>query len=137
MKIDTRQILAQGSTLTEEFSSAELDLDTEIIKFCGPIKARAVISKSYEAIGVNLNLEAPMLMRCSRCLQELNTGFNRQIGLHYAVDKLEPVIDLDPDIREEIILSYPINPLCDSDCKGLCPRCGCNLNEGGCNCGFT
>ncbi|MDD2679283.1 MAG: DUF177 domain-containing protein [Candidatus Omnitrophica bacterium] len=137
MKIDTRQIPDEGLTLTEEFSSAELDLDTEIIKFCGAIKAKAVISKSYDAIGVKLSLNAPMLMSCSRCLQELNTGFSRQIELHYAVDKLEPIIDLDPDIREEIILSYPINPLCSDACKGLCPRCGCNLNEGGCNCGST
>ena len=43
-------------------------------------------------------------------------------------------IDLDQDIREEIILDYPIKPLCNPDCKGLCPKCGKNLNEGGCNC---
>ncbi|MDD4894729.1 MAG: DUF177 domain-containing protein, partial [Candidatus Omnitrophica bacterium] len=93
--------------------------------------------KSYDAIAVVLTLSAPMLIRCSRCLEEINSGFNQEFELHYAVDKLEPVIDLDPDIREEIILSYPINPLCDADCKGLCPRCGHNLNEGGCNCGST
>ncbi|MFA5176724.1 MAG: DUF177 domain-containing protein [Candidatus Omnitrophota bacterium] len=137
MKIDTRQIPAQGLILTEEFSPAELDLDTEIIKFSGPIKAKAVISKSYAAIGVNLSLNAPMLVNCSRCLQEFNADFNRQIQLHYAEDKVEPIIDLDPDIREEIILSYPINPLCNDACKGLCPKCGCNLNEGGCHCGST
>jgi uncharacterized protein len=43
-------------------------------------------------------------------------------------------IDLNPDIREEIILVYPIKPLCSIDCKGLCPKCGKNLNEGKCNC---
>lgn len=134
MKIDARKIPAEGLTLTEEFSPAELDLDTEVIKFSGPIKAKAVISKSYDALAVELTLDAPMLVCCGRCLEEVNTGFHRDMELHYAVDKLEPVIDLDPDVREEIILSYPINPLCGADCKGLCPKCGMNLNQGSCNC---
>lgn len=137
MKIDTRKIPDEGLILSEEFSPLELDLDTEIIKLSGTIKAKAVISKSYGAIGVVLALEAPMLVSCSRCLQEINSRFKAQLELHYAVDKLEPVIDLDPDIREEIILSYAINPLCSVDCKGLCPKCGYNLNKGGCNCGPT
>ncbi len=137
MKIDTRQIPDDGLTLAEEFSPSELDLETEIIKFNGPVKVKARITKSYGAIGVTLDLSAPMHITCGRCLEEISAGFNRQAQLNYAVDKLEPIIDLDSDIREEIILSYPINPLCDDNCKGLCPRCGHNLNEGGCNCGTT
>lgn len=137
MKIDTRKIPEEGLTLTEEFSPAELDLDTEVIKFSGSIKAKAVVSKSYDAVGVALVIEATMLILCSRCLEEVNSVFNKQFELHYAVDKLEPVIELDPDIRGEIILSYPINPLCEAGCKGLCPKCGYNLNQGGCNCGPT
>jgi len=153
MKIDTRKIPDEGLTLSEEFSPAELDLDTEVIKLSGPIKVKAVISKSYDAVEIVLTLEAAMLVSCSRCLEEIDSGFHKQFEWHYAVDKLEPVIDastrlsingersrtidLDPDIREEIILSYPINPLCDAGCKGLCPKCGHNLNEGGCNCGST
>jgi len=137
VKIDARQIPDDGLVLTEEFSPSELDLETGIIKFSGPVKVRAHVTKSYGAIGVILDLNAPMRIICGRCLEEINSGFNRQVQLDYAVDKLDPIIDLDPDIREEIILSYPINPLCSNNCKGLCPRCGHNLNEGGCNCGAT
>ena len=137
MKINTRQIPDDGLILTEEFSPLELDLETEIIKFNGPVKVRAHLTKSYGAIGANLTLSASMHVICGRCLKEVDAEFNRQAQLHYADNKLDPMIDLDPDIREEIILSYPINPLCSDDCKGLCPRCGHNLNEGGCNCGAT
>ena len=137
MRIDTRKIPDEGLTLSEEFSPAELDLDTEVIKLSGSIKAKAVISKSYDAIAVVLTLDAAMLVSCSRCLEEIDSAFHKQFELHYAVDKLDPVIDLDQDLREEIILSYPLNPLCDAGCKGLCPKCGHNLNEGGCNCGST
>ena len=137
MKIDVRSIPASGLILTEEFSPQELDLDTEIIKFSGPIRAKAVISKSYNAVGVDLTLSGAMRTICSRCLEKIDTGFNRQAQINYAVDNLEPVIELDPDIREEIILNYPMKPLCKDSCMGLCPKCGGNLNEGGCNCGST
>lgn len=137
MRIDTRKIPDQGLVLTEEFNPRDLDLDTEVIKFSGPVKARAAVTKSYAALTIELTLEAPMFVSCSRCLEEINTAFKHAVKLHYAIDKLEPIVDVDPDIREEIILSYPINPLCEETCKGLCPRCGRNLNEGGCNCGTT
>jgi DUF177 domain-containing protein len=43
-------------------------------------------------------------------------------------------IDLKPAIREQILLQIPAPPLCAEDCKGLCPRCGKDLNEGECGC---
>ncbi len=87
---------------------------------------------------MRLNLQALMYTSCSRCLKELGIDFNRNnIELSYPVNKGEIVIDLNPDIREEIILDYPIKPLCNPNCKGLCLHCGKNLNEGGCSCGTT
>src|SRR5206468_3309557 len=41
-------------------------------------------------------------------------------------------IDLRPALREQILLSIPPSPLCKEDCKGLCPVCGKDLNEGDC-----
>ena len=43
-------------------------------------------------------------------------------------------IDLSAAVREQILLSVPASPLCRDDCKGLCPRCGRDLNEGDCGC---
>lgn len=37
-------------------------------------------------------------------------------------------------LREQIILAIPMQPLCDTDCKGLCQHCGNDLNKGPCNC---
>jgi uncharacterized protein len=37
-------------------------------------------------------------------------------------------------VREEIILSIPMKAVCSETCKGLCPECGQNLNEGQCDC---
>jgi uncharacterized protein len=43
-------------------------------------------------------------------------------------------LDLRPAIREEWLLAQPRYVLCREDCKGLCPRCGQNLNDGPCDC---
>jgi uncharacterized protein len=37
-------------------------------------------------------------------------------------------------IREEILLQTPMKPLCDDNCKGICPICGSNKNENPCDC---
>ena len=49
---------------------------------------------------------------------------------HYQGNQLE----LAPMLREHVILSMPMQPLCSDDCLGLCARCGKNLNEGPCQC---
>jgi uncharacterized protein len=43
-------------------------------------------------------------------------------------------IVLDDDIRDYAMLAIPMKKLCKEDCKGLCPECGQNLNDGNCNC---
>jgi len=137
VRLDTRQIPEEGLTLIEDFNPGQLDLESDLIKFSGPIKARAVVNKSYNAVNVNLSLDSIISINCGRCLKEEKRVFNLEIRLDYAIDKLDPIIELDEDIRGEIILDYPIKPLCKVDCKGLCAKCGANLNEGGCNCGTT
>lgn len=44
------------------------------------------------------------------------------------------VIDLDPIVREQILLALPSYPVCRETCKGLCTVCGTNLNEKECGC---
>ncbi len=43
-------------------------------------------------------------------------------------------VDLAPLVREDMLLSVPMQTLCRPDCQGLCPQCGQNWNEGACNC---
>ncbi|HEX3569524.1 MAG TPA: DUF177 domain-containing protein [Acidobacteriaceae bacterium] len=54
---------------------------------------------------------------------ETEIGYYEQSGL-----SLEDVV------REQVLLSLPSRTLCNEDCKGLCPRCGQNLNTGTCKC---
>lgn len=43
-------------------------------------------------------------------------------------------IDLDPIVREQVLLALPMHAVCKEDCKGLCGMCGQNLNEKACGC---
>ena len=137
MKIDINKIPAEGLILKEEAASLALDLETDIVKFPGPIDIKAQIIRITNAVTVDLTINASMHMNCSRCLEDFKVDFEKKLRLNYTANKLEPIIDLGPDIRQEIILDYPVRPLCSPDCKGLCPGCGENLNEGGCSCGST
>jgi uncharacterized protein len=50
----------------------------------------------------------------------------------YVID--HGTIDLAPLVRDAVGLNIPFDPLCRPDCKGLCQRCGADLNEGACGC---
>ncbi len=52
----------------------------------------------------------------------------------YAVAADATAIDLTPAVREELFLSIPRYLECRADCRGLCPRCGKDLNAGPCGC---
>jgi len=134
VKININQILPEGLTLEEDTASATLDLDTDIIRFSGPVNIKANITKVTDVVIVNLTLKALMSVSCSCCLNEFSIDLNKSLKLNYPVDSSVQTIDLDPDIREEIILDYPVRFLCSPNCKGLCLKCGQNLNQSRCSC---
>lgn len=83
-------------------------------------------------------------MPCNRCLTLTRKELCHNIS-HVIVNKLNDEedfedyiviegdeLDLDELIYSDIILLTPTKFLCKEDCKGLCPTCGKNLNEGDC-----
>jgi len=137
VKIIVNQVPAEGLYLKEKVKSAELDLETELIKFRPEVIVEAQVQRITNALTVKLNISALMYADCSRCLNEFEWEFKKEVDLNFALDTDTVFIDLNPCIREEVILDYPIKPLCKITCKGLCVKCGKNKNEGGCHCGST
>jgi uncharacterized protein len=88
--------------------------------------------------------EAP----CRRCLTTVESPVSEDVHLLFTesgdedaddpdVFRIPPrahAIDLRPAIREQWLLAVPEFPLCREDCKGLCPKCGADLNAGPCQC---
>ncbi len=98
------------------------------------------------------HLRCPVVMPCSRCAadctQSLDASFEEYIELpdegeaqdihaeeHFVViDNGMPFLNLAAIAWEEFVLALPQTPLCSEECKGLCPHCGADLNEGPCGC---
>ncbi len=134
MKINVNQISADGLTFEDKIDPGSLDLNIDLANFLEPIWVKAEIFKITNALSVNLDLSSRIGFTCGRCLKDFQKDYRRNMQLNYSLESSQQVLDLDQDIREEIILEYPINPLCKADCQGLCPNCGKNLNEEECNC---
>jgi uncharacterized protein len=101
-------------------------------------------------------LHGRVLGTCARCLEEYPFGLDhpfvfvltpRAAAVAHA-SRLTPEdlalsyyegeeIDLTPLVHEQILLALPTRPLCGEGCRGLCPRCGANLNAGPCGCPAT
>jgi uncharacterized protein len=90
---------------------------------------------------------------CSRCLEPATLTLDVPVAVVYVEqgskqpeqddDELDApdvltfengVIDLGPEIRDEILLAIPVSVLCRPDCAGLCPVCGGNRNQNPCDC---
>lgn len=82
----------------------------------------------------------PVIHTCNRCLLEWRGETSVQFrelftageGGDYLVEGDH--IDLEPLLRDEIVLALPVAPLCRPDCQGLCSTCGADLNTGSCAC---
>lgn len=133
-KIYVNRIAPEGSVQEERIDSAAFDLDTDIIKFKGQLHIKAALYKITNALTVDLEVKARAVAVCARCLEEFELPVENKFQLAYDIQRPDQVIDLTPEIREEIILGYAIQPLCSAGCKGLCARCGDNLNKGACKC---
>ena len=126
-----------GVTIEEELSFEEAGLpDEPRCQYLPPLRCRL----HFEAI----NGENDLLVRgsvrgqarlvCDRCEE----WFTREIAVDGFCQVFEKAfgktIDLTDFIREDILISFPQQILCRPDCRGLCPHCGQNLNEGQCDC---
>ena len=121
-----------------------------------PVQAELSLTrKSDTRIEVRGNLEVGLLLACDRCLSDYS--FAVQADFHYILDAeseksghikelectranldiiqiSEPVVDISDLLRQQLYLMLPEKRICSRNCKGLCTRCGTNLNTGKCSC---
>lgn len=133
MKFFIDRIPESGLELAESCLASRLDLNRPDIKFSQPLEVSARVSKGVNNISVSLRVSGAMEINCGRCLEEFKLPLNRKANLYFPIETRNE-IDLTDNIREEVIISYPLKPLCRPDCRGLCPRCGQNLNQRKCQC---
>lgn len=112
----------------------DLDIDAPGINASSPVEIKAKALRIQDRLELTIGLESAVTMQCSRCLRETEFTFTKNFRLDYLLTKQDTAIDITEDVRQELMLEYPLRPLCKPDCKGLCPKCGEDLNEGDCKC---
>lgn len=124
-----------------------------------PVKDVAIlhgrIYRDDRTVFFNGAVEAVFSLSCGRCLKPFDMDIQEDVtavfmprGLLAAGDDEAEVTDADVDVHsyeedeidlyapahDQVALALPMRPLCAESCKGLCPRCGEDLNEGPCGC---
>jgi uncharacterized protein len=135
--------------IESELDPEELELDTEI--FYAPVAIDLSLDRRDPYLKFVFDVTTRVRFSCDRCLAPADTEFTAQGSMLYVLgnkprgdDVDDPeiayippgVVDLDisSDLRDLIILSTPEQHLCSEDCRGLCPRCGADLNLEQCSC---
>jgi uncharacterized protein len=101
------------------------------------------LERVSEGIVVRGSVQAHWQAACSRCLAPVDGEVSVHVdelfenhplaGETYLFD--QDVIDLEPLVRDALLLDLPAAPLCREDCAGLCPECGIDRNDASCDCG--
>ena len=129
--------------------------DQEVAR-AGPVAAAVFLERKGAArVLLEGEIEAAIVLDCARCLEpftkRLAGGF--KVDLEYIEPGLplpeehscsasemdtmylaEPVVDIYEVLSQQVLLSLPVKAVCSETCRGLCPRCGTNLNKKPCSC---
>jgi len=127
--------------------------NVSVKEITGAVHVQVRVQKSGNFYNVKGFEEYNLSFTCSRCLEEIKQHEKRNFHIEfknksdYAINgkstretdenKNEYIVEnncinLGPFLRDQIILSIPMKPLCSEECKGLCPICGVNLNKTTC-----
>lgn len=155
MILDLRQFESFPAEIVLSGDSSSLTLDFQGLNELKSLEVVVRIQESGEEYFCQGTVNATVNIECSRCLN----GFDKEIdssldfiacaeSLHAKVDEKDVLdtedyayftggdiqADITDVLRQAIILSLSLKPLCSDDCQGLCSQCGVNLNEQQCSC---
>jgi len=148
MKIQIPDIPEEGL----EVDLAE-DLGIEGISQVSPARAKLSITKVAVEVMVSGNISVELENTCSRCLKNFRQIKDLPVSVVYHPAEEEGAerhelhddeldmgfyrgdeLDMQDLLREQVLLNMQMKPLCDEGCKGICPKCGKDLNTGPCTC---
>jgi uncharacterized protein len=127
-------------------------------EFLKPLNIRLKAFRIRELFEVQGKFRTNVRLPCSRCLKNFDTPLASDFELTYTKEmpglmdvvdeeeielRVEEIgmfyfkgeeINLQEGIQEQVVMAFPLQPLCHDNCKGLCPKCGSDLNQEDCNC---
>lgn len=115
------------------YDAKTLDVEFVDLKYTGPILVRATVEKGPVVLVFRGSFKSGIKRICGRCLREVEEASDIPFELFYDL-KGKVEIDTIDDLREQLLIDHPMVYVCRSDCRGLCPSCGADLNETECGC---
>lgn len=146
MKIDLTNLFNGSSR--KKVIDYRLDLNNLIYSTYNPIKDDVIVKgcvySKADVVYLDIDISFAFYGFCDRCAEDVKKEFDFKVK-RIIVEKLQNEnddyivvnnreLDLDELVSEEVSLSLPNKILCDENCKGLCPKCGTNLNFNKCDC---
>lgn len=147
MILDLKKIFAEKTgTVSFEYdmdmSSTEVD---SVHPFVSPVKVQGSVTAKDGFASLTAETSFDFSVPCDRCAKQIDRHLSYSFA-HTLVRSLEnedddrfievrdEQLNLDELMREDILLELPSKFLCREDCRGICPKCGKNLNDGPCGC---
>ncbi|HEX3027216.1 MAG TPA: DUF177 domain-containing protein [Clostridia bacterium] len=149
MLLELRRIFAgEGPELEINYTIdlSSLEIAPGKYPFKEPVSVRGRVRNKADVVELRAEAVFDFFTHCDRCCREitehLTVPLNYVLATSAQSEDSDDIIvveneklDLDELAVSNIILSLPMKHLCKEDCKGLCPVCGKNLNDGPCGCG--
>jgi uncharacterized protein len=122
-----------------------MEVAGEKISFDGPVKAILNATNTGRTIMVEGTASGVLQLNCSRCLEPFTYSFEVPVSEIYtnageeteeeeAIPFSGDTLDVTAEVLKSLIMALPMKALCQEECRGLCPGCGQNLNQGNCEC---
>jgi uncharacterized protein len=146
--VDTTKLPRQpGATRAlERVIPAPADLGVELISVPegSDLELDLSLTSVSEGVYISGNVRGSLSGECGRCLNEISESFDVEVAELFAyadstteettdedeVGRMQgDLIDLEPAVRDAVVLTLPVTPLCRPDCPGLCPECGVHLDD--------
>lgn len=145
LRLNVGFVLKEGIGFTREFTFDEPEVQiAEDLTVLG-LRGSVTLTRTPQGLYAQGRLQATTASECNRCLTQFQQTITSRLGelFHYPPENApegelavgdDIHIDLAPLVREDMLLSIPLQLVCRPDCKGLCPQCGQNWNDGPCDC---
>ena len=145
MKLDIAEAtfpLGESRAFSFAVTPESLDLGDAGEHFCAEVRVDGTVMNTGSSLRVAGTVRTSGHFVCDRCLAEGEREITLDFSEDYAKTPGEAdessydgdAIVIDDLVRDTLLVAEPLRELCKSDCKGLCPVCGQNLNEGICEC---
>ena len=115
---------------------SDLEFRSQKIGIDDPLHLDIKVYNTDKSFLIKGNLSGDLTLICSRCLEKFNYEIEVELEKEIERSEIENLdsVKIADILKNNIFLNIPIKPLCDEECKGICPECGQNLNEAECDC---